>query len=262
MPLSLKNVIIVGYPKSGNTWITRLTAELLGCPIAGFWKEPEHCEIACEGQDRPSSLKCFKAHHSLHELDLDIDSSENKIIYVVRDPRDIALSGAHFFEFYKYSEIQNMLKKVPLGRVFYKKIVHKTIHRKKHKIEEMIGVILYGNKNLSWCHIPWQSHYKSYINSPVLFIRYEDMLLSPVQECFKILNYLNQERSLDFVLGVIDRQSFARKKAEFKKRKEKYKAIFMRSGKSGEWRKNLSTAQKNVFKKSLLEDLKFFSYES
>jgi hypothetical protein len=261
MTASLKNIIIVGYPKSGNTWITRLTADLLGCPIKGFWKEPESYEIACEGQDRVSPLKCFKAHHSFPELDLDINSSENKVIYVIRDPRDVALSGANFFEFNRLPNIRKTLRKSPFGTAFYNKIIYKIIHYERCKIEQMTSAILHGDPDLSWCHIPWSDHYKSYINRPVLFVRYEDMLSTPLQECVKILSYLNQKRDLSFIKDVVDRQSFDQKKLEFKQRKEKDKVIFMRSGKSGEWRKKLSPSQKEKLQSGLLEDLKFFSYE-
>jgi Sulfotransferase domain len=261
MTVSLKNIIVVGYPKSGNTWITRLTADLLGCPIKGFWKEPESYEIACEGQDRVSPLQCFKAHHSLHELDLDINSSENKIIYVVRDPRDVALSGAHFFEFNRLPKVREALEKVPLGRALYNKIVYKIVHYERCKIEQMTSAILHGNQDLSWCHIPWSKHYKSYVNRPVLFVRYEDMLSDPLKECVKILNYLNQKRDLSFIEAVIERQSFHQKKLEFRQKKEKDKVVFMRSGKSGEWRKKLSPSQKDKLQSYLLEDLKFLAYE-
>ena len=56
----MKNIIVVGYPKSGSTWITRLTAELVGCPITGFWNQSNQNEIAREGQDRTSDFRCFK----------------------------------------------------------------------------------------------------------------------------------------------------------------------------------------------------------
>ena len=258
----LKNVVVVGYPKSGNTWVTRLTAELLNCPVSGFWQEPDHTEIACEGLERPVQIQCFKAHHLLADLAIDVSSSANKVIYVVRDPRDIVLSGASFFRFNGFPETRETLEKLPLGKAVYQKVFYPILHYRQLKIEQMIDTILQGNQDISWCDIPWKKHYKSYLDSPALFVRYEDLLANPVGEATRILEYLNQSRDLSFIESVVERQSFDRKKQEFARKKEKYKAMFMRSGKSGEWRKRLSTAQKKRLTKSLKPDLKFFSYET
>ena len=43
------NIVIAGYPKSGNTWLTRLVAEVLKCPVVGFLEQPQNNEIAIEG---------------------------------------------------------------------------------------------------------------------------------------------------------------------------------------------------------------------
>jgi Sulfotransferase domain len=260
-PNSLEKVIVVGYPKSGNTWITRLTAELLNCPVAGFWQEPHNIEIACEGQNRPSKIKCFKAHHRFDELDLDICYSQIKIIYVVRDPRDIVLSGAHFFKFDKFPRTRKALEKTLLGKAFYRKFFYRIIHQKRFKIEQMIKVILEGDQSISWCHTPWVKHYKSYIDSPALLVRYEDMLASPLQQSARILRYLGQSQDQDMIKRAVERQSFQRKKSEFDQKKEFHKVVFMRSGKSGEWREKLSAAQKERLRQSLMADLKFFAYE-
>jgi hypothetical protein len=56
-PLVKRRVLVVGYPKSGNTWLTRLTAELLNAPVRGFWNEPHREEIAEEGTWRISDTE-------------------------------------------------------------------------------------------------------------------------------------------------------------------------------------------------------------
>lgn len=63
----MKKIIIAGYPKSGNTWLTRLVAEIVGCPVTGFLYS-QHFEIAKEGGDRKSEFECFKSHHKYYEL--------------------------------------------------------------------------------------------------------------------------------------------------------------------------------------------------
>ena len=34
--MTKRRMLVVGYPKSGNTWLTRLAAELLGAPVKDF----------------------------------------------------------------------------------------------------------------------------------------------------------------------------------------------------------------------------------
>ena len=60
--MAKRRVLVVGYPKSGNTWLTRLTAELLGAPVKGFWREPQSFELAVEGSARSSEIEVYKGH--------------------------------------------------------------------------------------------------------------------------------------------------------------------------------------------------------
>lgn len=56
-----RTVIVSGYPKSGNTWTTRLVAEAIGCPVKGFWGS-DHNEIAIEGAERDSEFLVYMSH--------------------------------------------------------------------------------------------------------------------------------------------------------------------------------------------------------
>ena len=60
MAMKKKKVVVVGYPKSGCTWLVRLVAELIQCPVTGFWGEPDNPEIAIEGTERKSDFEFSK----------------------------------------------------------------------------------------------------------------------------------------------------------------------------------------------------------
>lgn len=52
----MTNIIVAGYPKSGNTWATRLLAEVIGYPVAGSWRRNVVDALEIEGADRVSDF--------------------------------------------------------------------------------------------------------------------------------------------------------------------------------------------------------------
>jgi len=65
-----KNIFIIGYPKSGTTWLARLLAEIIACPCKGYWgkRRTNRDEYATEGLKRKSEFRVWKGHHSVEIL--------------------------------------------------------------------------------------------------------------------------------------------------------------------------------------------------
>ncbi|HMB99984.1 MAG TPA: sulfotransferase domain-containing protein, partial [Flavobacteriaceae bacterium] len=126
-----KNIVIVGYPKSGTTWIARLVAELVECPLEGAWGFESVTTAYEEGRKRTSDFICYKSHHTFNEI-YSVKKGIYKIIYVVRDPRDIVISSLYYFN------ISNpTLKKIVPFASSYKlfdKIVNMFLSLKSKKI--------------------------------------------------------------------------------------------------------------------------------
>lgn len=80
----MSNIYIVGYPKSGNTWLSRLVGDATNSPIKGN-------SLADEGHDR-AGIYTIIPRHSRSLLD------GGKIIVITRDPRDVIVSVKHYWQ--------------------------------------------------------------------------------------------------------------------------------------------------------------------
>ena len=192
-----KNIVIVGYPKSGTTWLTRLVADLLNCPLKGNWGFSDPDQAIIEGIDRQSGFACYKSHHSYDQIFNASKKSVYKIIYLIRDPRDIVISGTSFFGYnYNSTGLKSITGKII--SIFNAKIINK---------KQMIKATLEGNESFNkWCSQSWREHYKPYLNQDVLFIQYEKLVDQPLAECIKILDYLSLQNQNENILQVIDRR--------------------------------------------------------
>lgn len=263
----MEKIIVVGYPKSGNTWISRLTAELVNCPVDGFLYS-EHDEIAVEGLDRGSKYKLYKSHHQLNELKQE-DLEMAKIIYVIRDPRDISISGRSFF-----LSAGNIFKKIDWskeGSIYkivntVKMVANVTYHRTFGKIQmknKMNKAVLYGNNEIHhWCRISWKDHLYPYLqHQNVLKIKYESALKDPLTEAKRILDFMGIEKPEEEISKIIDNQSFAKRKKQFASNNQSVKARFLRKGKGQQWKSKMSKKENQLFLNSIKTELSELNYD-
>jgi hypothetical protein len=247
----VKNIVVVGYPKSGCTWITRLVAELVGCPVAGFWKSNKR-EIAVEGEHRSSDVRVFKSHHTFDELGVAVHDPETRIIYVVRDPRDVAVSGANYFHFHRYPALERFFHLLPSGDKLYKHTLYHLVVPENYRIERMTEAVLHGSASVhQTVGISWKVHRDGYERRGVFMISYEAMLAEPEEQSCGILQYLGVQRSAAEIATAVRNQSFDVKKSEFLQKGERGRAKFMRIGKSGQWRDKLPERAKQLFARHL-----------
>jgi hypothetical protein len=247
-----RRVLVVGYPKSGNTWLTRLTAELLNAPVRGFWNEPNREEIAEEGAWRISDTEVYKGHQTFPSARRDFDSRD--IVYVVRDVRDIAVSGAHYFSFRPRSGLARIVNSV-------RRLLESETERVDRKLGMMIRTLSSGDVAAGpWCELPWDAHVKSYVRENIFFVKYEDVLAAPEQACQRIAKHLGVDLPQEQMRAAIRTQSFENAKRRFLARGDIERAEFLREGRSGVWRDRLTEEQRNFCEARFASTLSALGY--
>ena len=262
IPNFVKQIIVVGYPKSGCTWATRLIAELVGCPVDGFWQSDKK-EIAVEGEDRISDYRCYKSHHQLAELGVQPNEPETWIIYILRDPRDIAISGANHFQFDRFPKLAALFRSVRRGEKLYRHTLYPLLVRQDYRLEQMTEALLHGSAAVhNTVRVSWCDHWQPYERAGVPIVRYEDLLAAPEEQAGRVLRHLGIERTPEQIATAVQNQSFERKKETLLRQGETGRAKFLRVGKSGQWREKLPAPLQERFVEELGAELAEWGYSA
>ncbi len=258
--MAIKNIILVGFPKSGTNWLSRLVAQLVDCSFIGDWGYLSGNVSSMVSTNQNSSFQVYKSHHIYKDM---YNASSNKIfkiIYLIRDPRDVVISGAYFFSFTNLFITSTKKMRFHYTSRFLRKI-YTAILTKKKKKKIMIKAVLFGNENIScWLKTPWESHYNGYINKNILFIKYEDLIETPESESHKILNYLGVEKSQEHILNCIENQSFEKRKNEVHNQNNPTLKMLVRKGGYGYWRKEFTEKEISLFRNTLKSNPNFYEF--
>jgi Sulfotransferase domain len=216
------DTFVVSYPKSGNTWVRFLLANLI-YPRETVGFANINRLVPAPGVSSKRFLRNLPRPRILksHEP---FDARFRKVIYLVRDPRDVAVSEYHF----------NLKKQYIDSNVSLEEFVERFIAG---------GTSSYGS---------WWEHAASWIaarhgNPTFLLVRYEDLLADSIGETAKITEFLGIRAGTERLNAAIERSSAERmRKLEksqshlFSSTKDTRQDIpFVRTAKSGGWRSSL-----------------------
>lgn len=218
-------IYVAGWPKSGCTWLTRLLGDALNCPTGGATLPQDKKEIATEGQDRPGPYVVRKAHLVLlnrdrgpaipapHKLAWRRITNE-RFVFIIRDPRDIAVSSAAYFE-------------IPIREALRK------LHDGWDKADR--GA--------------WQDYVARWLDAEFDYVltSYEELLEDGVSEVSWILDGLGGLHIDKPRIGwAVERQSFANRVKHIRElghrypRGREFNLRFMRKGIAGDWRNHFN----------------------
>ena len=180
------DTFIVSYPRSGNTWTRFLIANLISPDEPVTFANIERIIPDAEAQSsrylksipRPRIIKS-------HEY---FDHRYKKVIYIVRDPRDVALSYYNFQR--KYRQIED-----------------------GYPVEQYVSDFVHGRlSSIDWG--TWGENVGSWLacegREGFLLLRYEDMIADPAQVLAKIAAFLNLPASPESLQKAVERSSASR----------------------------------------------------
>jgi hypothetical protein len=218
------DTFVVSYPRSGNTWTRFLIANLVypdkDVSFTNIEKlipdTSSQSNRALKATPRPRIIKT-------HEY---FDHRYPKTIYIVRDPRDVALSYYDFQR--KYMQIEDGY---PLERYVDDFVSGKLIS---------VGWGTWGENVASWIFTRGK-------RKEFLLLRYEDMMKDTHRELARIANFLDIDPAPERLQHAIERSSADRMRELEKLESDTWIATknrrkdipFVRVAKSGGWRTSL-----------------------
>lgn len=212
--ISPNDVFLVSYPKSGNTWLRFLVGNYISGDKCNFHNS--HLLVP-DVHSNPGDFKALphprivKSHHPYN-------GHYPKVIYLVRDGRDVAVSYFHHQK--KYRQIDH-------GMSF-------EVFVQKFNSGNADGFGTWGNHVISWLDSK---------KDRILLIRYEDLLDQTAYNLSNILTFCGLDADSSRIQSAIDHSAFSnmRQAEEHQQEGNRYfegsdKSIaFVREGKKGQW---------------------------
>lgn len=218
------DVFIVSYPRSGNTWTRFLIGNLVNesepltflnmeSKVPSIYICPDQVLRQCARPRIVKSHECFDARYK-------------NVIYIVRDPRDVAVSCYHY-----NIKIRLVADGYPIERF----------------VERLLAAEVDSDMG------SWEDHVLSWIKmrdtrEKFLLLRYEDMVANPQRELTKVADFLGIEAGPQRLARATELSSADRmRKLEMKQsgqwvmmRRSRQDKRFVRSARSGNWQSVLT----------------------
>ncbi|XP_071099503.1 sulfotransferase 1B1-like [Haliotis cracherodii] len=223
------DIYFPGYLRTGNHWTWEMTQMLLQGKAETVPRFKDHLElIPVEELVKHPSPRVLTCHFFMSQAPLDLKEKKCRVIYTMRDPKDVAVS----------------LYKIHYDRHHLNTVYHGTFG-------DFLQLFLEHRviNNGIFDHLrDAEAYFSENPDIPVHFHLYEDSIKDPVQAVQKLSDFLGLPRNDDLCRSIAEKCHMSRMRVD----KDAYAvkvdgdSIFFWKGVSGEWR--------NWFTEEMLED--------
>lgn len=252
-----RRISVIEYPRSGANWLLKMLSDYLRISYRDLDKKPEstigslmqkHFNIPplarFNVRKNVNPFQYLEKTHVFTKIDTKIDK---RIIYVIRDPRDVMIS---YYNYEKYFTRKVLKEKT--GFVFDDKLSIRN---------ELASYIKHRFQSNSFPYLSWPEHVNKALNDQrILFIKYEDLLLNPASEIMKTLDFLKLKTNNKRVANIVSHHSFQKEKRRLKETRQEY-SIHLRKGISGEWKEHFNKEMLEYIYLNAKKQMKLFGYE-
>uniref|UniRef100_A0A4W5NCS2 Sulfotransferase n=1 Tax=Hucho hucho TaxID=62062 RepID=A0A4W5NCS2_9TELE len=240
------DIFAVTYPRSGTTWIQNILSLLYhgdqmreGCNKKSIqqlvpWFEENIRQVDYNNMPSP---RTFASHLHLSSIPQGL-REKGKVVYIARNPKDVAVSLFHLHNFMKALESE------PDFDTFL--------------IQFLRGNVLGG----SWFdHVTdWYAQKDEF---DTLSLTYEDMIKDTRCAVVRISNFLGKNLDDKTIDTIADKSSFKNMKEDPQAKNDvqhpaffKQSGSLIRKGKVGDWKTTFTVAQSEMFDKIYMEKMK------
>ncbi|XP_046584474.1 sulfotransferase 1C2-like [Haliotis rubra] len=238
LPVREDDVFICAYPKCGTHWVWEMVRLLLLEDTETVIRK-EKLMLEFFGKDvleNFPSPRVLNTHCLVEQLPRGVFEKKCKIIYILRNPKDMAVSFFHHHT------------KLP------------KIYEYDGKWENHLSLLMDGKVDFGsfFTYLKdWAAVGKTHPEVPTLTLVYEDLKEDPLAGIRKVAKFLNVEKSEEFYLKVKELTSFNK----MKERKGGLVAtpdgspVMYRKGEVGDWKNYFTVAQNEAFDRLYKENM-------